>query len=155
VLLGVVSSVVIVIAAAQYPAQQPIIWGNFVCGVFFSCCKYILLASVALLFSAISTSFFLPIFGTFAIYLAGSASQEVIVYLSGEKAMQFSAMSKGVVKGLYYILPNFSAFDLNVYAIYSLTLPISGLAYTFIYFLVYTAIILYLAAWSFARRELA
>lgn len=154
IMLGAASCVVIKLAAAQYPAQQPILWSIFVCAVFSSCCKYILLAAMALLFSAISTSFFLPIFGTIAIFLAGSASQEVMTYLSSDKAVQFSAVSKGVIKSLYYLLPNFSAFDLNVYAIYSLPLPLSGLTWTFTYFLVYTSIILFLAAWSFAKREL-
>ena len=152
--LGMVSSAVMALAAAQYPAQQPILWGTFAYAVFFYSCKYILLAAVALLFSAISTSFFLPVFGTIAIFMAGSASQEVMAYLSSDKVVQLSAVSKSVTKALYYILPNFSAFDLNVYAIYSLPLPLFGLAYTFAYFLVYTAIILLLAAWSFAKREL-
>jgi len=105
--------------------------------------------------SAISTSFFLPIFGTIAIFLAGSASQEVMEYLGGDTPLQVSAISKAVIKTLYYLLPNFTAFDLKVYAIYSLPLPLSGLASTFLYFLTYTSIILCLAAWSFGRRELS
>jgi ABC-type transport system involved in multi-copper enzyme maturation permease subunit len=153
--LGIISGVVIFFSASQYPAQQPIIWENLASAVFFNGCKYILLSAIALLLSAVSTSFFLPIFGSIAIFLAGSASQEVMEYLGGDTPLQVSAISKAVIKTLYYLIPNFTVFDLNVYAIYSLPLPLSGLASTFLYFLTYTIIILCLTAWSFARRELS
>ena len=153
--LGIIAGVVIFFSANQYPAQQPIVWGNFAAAVFFNGCKYILLSAIALMLSAISTSFFLPIFGSIAIFLAGSASQEVMEYLDSDTTLHVSVISKAVIKTLHYLLPNFTAFDLKVYAIYSLPLPLPGLASTFLYFLTYTAIILYLTAWSFTRRELA
>jgi len=55
---------------------------------------------------------------------------------------------------LYYILPNFSAFDLKVNAIYGLPLAVSGLLLSIGYALVYGGIILALAAMIFARREM-
>ncbi|MDA8163408.1 MAG: hypothetical protein M0017_00050, partial [Desulfobacteraceae bacterium] len=154
-LLGTVASGVIVMAGAQYPSQQPILWANFASAVFFDCCKYALLTAVALLLSSLSTSFFLPIFGTIATYLAGTASQEVMDYIGGgTQVIPVAKATQYLARGAYYLLPNLSAFDLKVYAIYSLPLSLTGLMYTFGYFLVYTAILLYLAVWVFRGREL-
>jgi ABC-type transport system involved in multi-copper enzyme maturation permease subunit len=152
--LGIVSGAVIFFSALQYPAQQAVSWSTLGVAVLFNCCQYVLLSAIALMLSAVSTSFFLPIFGTIAIFLAGSASQEVMEYLSNDKVVQVAATSKAVIKTLYYLLPNFTAFDLKVYAIYSLPLPQQSVLFTFLYFLIYTAIILCLATWSFSRREL-
>lgn len=154
-LLAVVSVVVIKIGAAQYSAEVPVRWGNILLAIAADGLKYVLLAAVALLFSSLCTSFFLPIFGTMAIYLAGSASQEVMEFVSGEFGRQISPVAKGGIQVVYYLLPNLSAFDLKVEAIYALPLSASGLLLTFLYFLVYTGILLSLAAWSFSRRELS
>ena len=154
VVLGLASAAAITIASAQYPSQLPILWTHIAAAVAATGLKYVLLCAFAFLLSALSTSFFLPIFGTLSIYLAGSASQQVIEYLSGDYGKQVSGVAKGVIHGLYYLLPNFSAFDLQVQAIYDLPLSGSGLLLTFLYFAVYTAILLSLAVWVFSRREL-
>lgn len=153
IFLGIVAMVVISIGAAQYESAIPVRWENVVLAIAFDGLKYLLLAAVALLFSALSTSFFLPIFGTLAIYLAGSASQEVMEYLSGEFGRQLSQVAKGLIQFVYYVLPNFSAFDLKVEAIYALPLDPAVLLLTFLYFIVYSAILLSLAVWAFSRRE--
>lgn len=152
--LGLVSLIVIKISSLQYPSELRIHWLNIAASIVADSLKYILLASVAILFSSISTSFFLPIFGTISVYLAGSASQEVFEYVSGSSAHTITPAFKLVIKSLYYLLPNFSAFNLKVQAIYSLPLSFSGVALTFLYFLVYTAIVLTIAIIIFQRREL-
>ena len=98
--------------------------------------------------------FFLPIFGALGFFLAGSASQQVYDYLRSASAKSYSPLIKDVVSGLYYVLPNFSAFDLSVNAIYGIDLPLSGLMLTIGYFTIYTAIILTLSAIVFSRREI-
>jgi len=153
-LLSLVSFPVIVLSAAQYPSEIPIHWGNLILAVGANCLKYILLATIALFFSCIGTSFFLPFFAAISIYLAGSASQDVFEYISGEFGRTVSPAGKLLAKGAYYLLPNFSAFDLQVQAIYGLPVPTGGLVYTLLYFLVYTATVLVLAVWVFSRREL-
>lgn len=153
-LLGGVSAVAIMFVAGGYPSDLPILWLNISAAVAMDALKYILLAAVGLLFSCISTSFFLPIFGTIAIYLAGSASQEVYEYISGEFGRTFSPLMLALLKGVYYLLPNFAAFNLKVQAIYGLPLSLSGLVFTCLYFFVYTAILLALSVWTFSRREL-
>ena len=153
--LGCVSLLVIKIAAAQYPSDIGLHWLNITIAIVFFTCKYILLAALALLFSSFSTSFFLPIVGTVSIYLAGSASQDVFEYIAGDYGRTIPALFKLLIKAIYYLLPNFTAFNLNVQAIYGLPLNFSALVVTFLYFVVYTAIVLYLATRIFSRRDIS
>jgi ABC-type transport system involved in multi-copper enzyme maturation permease subunit len=153
-LLGAVAVPVIIFSAAQYPSEIPVSWLTFLLAVVGEGCKYVLLAAVALLFSSLSTSFFLPVFGTLAIYLAGCASQDVMEYVSGEFGRQLAPVTKGIIQAVYYLLPNFSALDFKVEAIYSLPVSIGGASLGFLYFLIYTGILLALAVWNFSRREL-
>lgn len=153
-LLGGVSMAVIAITSGQYPSATPLFWGNIVAAIASDIVKYILLAAVAIFFSSLSTSFFLPFFGTISVYLAGSASQDVFDFISGNSSQTLSPLFKGIVKAVYYLLPNFAAFNLKVQAIYGLPLSTSGLALTFLYFIVYSAILLSLSVWIFSRREL-
>jgi ABC-type transport system involved in multi-copper enzyme maturation permease subunit len=153
-IMGLASLLVIAVSSTLYPSDLPIHWGAIMLAVIVSCMKYILLATIALLFSCISTSFFLPFFGTVSIFLAGSASQEVYEYVSGEMGRTISPFGTMAAKGLYYVLPNLSAFNFQVNAIYALEIPAKGLLYTTLYFLVYTSMLLCLATWVFGRREL-
>jgi hypothetical protein len=152
--LGAVSLAAIKISALQYPSDIPIHWGNIVAAVVADSCKYVLLAALAMLLSSISTSFFLPIFGTISVYLAGSASQEVIEFVSGDYGRTIPPAFRLLVKGLYYLLPNFSAFNLKVQAIYGLPITLYGLCLTLLYFVTYTAIVLTVTTIFFKRREL-
>lgn len=153
-LFCLVSTLVVVYAANIYPTARPILWHYLFLAIFFDTLKYILLVAIAFLFSTISTSFFLPVFGTIAIFLVGSASQEAFDFLQTREGQELPALVQGAAKGLYYLLPNFTAFDLKLNAIYGLPLSSSGLLLTFGYFVVYLAIILLLATTIFSRREL-
>jgi Cu-processing system permease protein len=153
-ILWFVSCVVIKYSAATYPSQVPIHWQNIFVAIAADVLKYILLTAVALLFSSMSTSFFLPYFATISIYLAGSASQDVYEYIAGDYGKTLSAPVMALIKGIYYLIPNFAAFDLKVQAIYGLPLEPSGLVYTFFYFLIYATILLSISIWIFSRRQL-
>jgi ABC-type transport system involved in multi-copper enzyme maturation permease subunit len=116
--------------------------------------QVMLLVAIAFLFSTVSTSFFLPVFGTVAIFLVGSASQEAYDFVTTESGQKLPQLVKVAAKLFYYLLPNFSAFDLKLNAIYGLPVSFYGLILTLIYFLVYTAIVLFIATLLFAQREL-
>ncbi len=152
VLLGAIGFGVIRYAAMLYPPARHIAWTNIFFSLLFNAIKYIFLVAFAFLLSTVSTSFFLPIFGTLAVYFVGSASQQVYDFL--RSAQTYSPFLKKSATALYYILPNFSAFDLSVNAIYGISLNPSGLALSAGYFVVYTSILLALSAIIFSRREI-
>jgi ABC-type transport system involved in multi-copper enzyme maturation permease subunit len=152
-ILGSIGCAVIKYVSILYPPILNIIWTNVFLSIFFIALKYILLVAIAFLLSTVSTSFFLPIFGSLAVFFAGSALQQVYDYLRSESAQSYSPFIKYVVSVLYYILPNFKAFDLSVNAIYSIDLSLAGLMLTSGYFFIYTTIILTCASLIFSRRE--
>ncbi|EKD40861.1 MAG: hypothetical protein ACD_74C00149G0001 [uncultured bacterium] len=153
-LLGVMSIGVIWFTAAAYPPERLVLWQNITLAIFFDALKYALLIAVAFLLSTVSTSFFLPIFGTVATFLAGSATQEVFDYLHTAQGEQLPAITQKAALLFYYVLPNFSAFDLKANAIYGLPLATGDLWLTMGYAVVYIAILLTVASLLFARREM-
>ena len=155
IMLGLVATAVIALVSVQYPSDTPVRWFQIWIAILSDGLKFILVAAVALLFSSISTSFYLPFIATLIIYFCGSASQEVYEYIIGDYGKTLSAATRGAASAIYYCIPNFAAFDFKVQAVYPLPVSFQGLLFTGVYFLMYTSIILMFAVWAFNRRELA
>jgi ABC-type transport system involved in multi-copper enzyme maturation permease subunit len=154
VVLGTAGCLVIKYVSMIYPPVRAVVWTNIVISIFIISLKYILLVAIAFLLSTVSTSFFLPLFGTFVFFFVGSSTQQVYDFLQSSSARNYSPLLKKTATGLYYVLPNFSAFDLTANAIYGIELSSSGLMLTLAYFATYAAIILTLASIIFSRREM-
>lgn len=152
--LGVVAFAVVLYSSTLYPPERPIIWSTMALSILFDALKYILLIAVAFLFSTVSTSFFLPVFGTIATFLTGGITQQVYEYIHSPASKNLSPVVKQIASGLYYLLPNFSAFDLKVNSIYGLPVPADGLLLTMAYFVVYVGLLLSVSAAIFLRREM-
>lgn len=155
IVLGAVSGGVIWGVSSLTPPDRLIVWENIWAALFFDTLKYILLVAFALLFSTFSTSFFLPVFGSIATFFIGNMNQDVFEYInspSGIKAVSpFLRQLAGI---LYYIVPNFSAFNLKVNAIYGIPLKLEGLLLIFGYFVVYTSIVILIASIIFLNKEI-
>src|SRR6266702_2491959 len=143
--LGLAAFVVVLISSTIYPSERPIVWTSMALCIMFDALKYILLIAVAFLFSTVSTSFFLPIFGTIATFLSGGITQQVYEFVHSPAANNLSPLVKQLATALYYVLPNFGAFDLKVIAIYGLPLHSHGLLLTVAYFVVYVGLLLSIA----------
>lgn len=152
--IGICSYLAIFISSMQYPSQVPVQWGMIAVAIAMDTLKYMLLAAIAILVTTISTSFFMPFFTSIAIFLAGSASQEVFEFVTSDNASKLSLPTRFLAKCVYYILPNFSAFNFKLQAIYPIPFDPTQISYVIIYFLVYTVLTLSAAVWIFSRREL-
>ncbi len=153
-ILGLGSAVVIALTSATYPSEVPIHWYNICLVLLGDYLKFLLLASVALLLSCVSTSFYLPFFGTLVVYLCGNASQEVFDYATGEFGQELSRFTVQSVTAAYYLIPNLAAFDFQVQAVYGLDVPLTDFLFSLFYALIYTLILLGLAVFAFGRRQL-
>jgi len=153
-ILGLGSAVVISLARISYPSDLPVHWMNITLALAGSLLKYQLLTAFALLLSTISTSFYLPFFSTLVIYFCGSASQEVFEYVSSEFGQAMSPLAGKTVTVAYYLLPNLSAFDYQVHAVYGLTVSAQGFLLGILYAIVYTSFLLSVAVYAFSRRQL-
>lgn len=153
--LGSIAMMVINVASVIYPPTRAILWSAVFATILFAALKYILLVSVAMLLATVSTSFFLPVFGTICTFMAGSITQQVYDYLHTPSAAKtVSPLLSQAASVFYYMLPNLSAFDLKINAIYAIPLNVNGLAVTACYFLIYTAILLATGAILLGRREM-
>ncbi len=153
-ILGLVAAGTITLSSLQYPPSRPFAWGTIALAVAFDALKYIFLVSFAFLLGSVSTSFFLPIFGTIAVFLVSSVSQQVYEFLQTPMAQKLPTLVRETAGVLYYLLPNFSAFDLKTQAIYNLPLDGGALFLTLGYFVTYTGLVLCLAVTFFSRRTL-
>jgi ABC-type transport system involved in multi-copper enzyme maturation permease subunit len=142
------------VVSGTYPPDRPVSWPAVLLAVGLDYIGSILLVAFAMLFSSLSTSFFLPIFGTITIYLVGSASQQAYDYVLSQAGQSLPSFSRYLAEGLYFIVPNFSAFNLKSNAIYGIAFQTSSVALTTLYGLVYTAFVLTLAMAIFSRREM-
>jgi Cu-processing system permease protein len=152
--LGTVACVVIWVASGTYSPARPVSWMTVYCAILFDALKYVMLVAISFFLSSISTSFFLPVFGTISAFLVGGVTQQVYEFVKSPAGIAVSPFVRRIAAGLYYLLPNFTAFDLKVNAIYSIELPLQGLLLTFVYWAVYTGIVLFMATSLFSRREL-
>jgi ABC-type transport system involved in multi-copper enzyme maturation permease subunit len=153
-LLGLVACGVVFFVSGHFPPDRPVAWSHLLLAVLFDAFKYILLVAIAVLFSTVSTSFFLPIFGTISTFLVGNASQQVYDYVHSPAAKTLSPLVVRGASALYYLLPNFSAFDLKVNAIYAVPFSSSGILMTLAYLVVYAGLVLSLASLLFSLREM-
>lgn len=153
--LGTVAGLVIKVAYGIYPSDRPVVWSWLALAVLFATLKYILLVGVAMLLSTVSTSFFLPIFGTICAFLSSGITQQVYEFVNSPAAAKtVSPLMKPLVTAVYYLLPNLAGFDLKVNAIYGIAPNPAGLWITFAYFCAYTAMLLGAATLLFNRREM-
>lgn len=152
--LGGVAIMVVWLVAAGTPPDRPVVWINFCLAVLFDALKHILLVAIAMLFATVSSSFFLPVFGTISAFFVGSSSQQVYDYVNSPQAKDVSLLVRRSAGMLYYLLPNFSAFDLKINAIYGLPLATGGLLLSICYAMIYGGIVLALAAMIFSKREM-
>lgn len=153
-LLGLLSVAVVLVVSAAYPPDRPVSWLAVVAALGLDTLKCLLLVAFAVLFSSVSTSFFLPVFGTIAIYLVGGATQQAYDYVLSPAGQSLSPVAKKLAEALYYILPNLSAFDLKVNAVYALPLDLHALILTAGYGILYLALVLTAATAIYSRREL-
>jgi ABC-type transport system involved in multi-copper enzyme maturation permease subunit len=153
-LLSLLTVLVVHLVASNYPPARPISWVAVIAALGFDAFKCLLLVAFAVLFSSVSTSFFLPVFGTIAVYLVGGATQQAYDYVLSPAGQSLTPLAQKLAEVLYYILPNLSAFDLKVNAIYALPLDFPALALTFGYGILYMAFVLAAAAAVYSRREL-
>lgn len=153
VILAVVAAVVVALGSASYPSDVPVSWNNFFLAAIADGLKSILIAAIALLFSTVATSFYLPFFASLAVYFAGSATQEVYEYLFGKYGEQMSTWLWIGLKSLYYILPNFAALNFKVQAIYGLSIAGGQVFLGGGYFILYCSLVLGVALFVFSRRQ--
>lgn len=110
--------------------------------------ELLVVTAIALFFSTFSSPF-LSAALTGGLWVIGHFNTD----LRNFEAVVESPAAASLARGLYYILPNFAAFDIKAQVVYALPVPSSYLLITAGYGAVYVALLLTGAVTIFARRD--
>ena len=124
--------------------------------IFYSWLGIVVLNALVVLWCAITTSSFLATLLTLFTYLIGQSIDDVVRFLSIKTpGVSFSESLRWTIRGIKYLFPNLSVFDLKLQAAHGLILPADELSFIFLYGVAYSSAVLALAVIIFLRRDLA
>ena len=110
--------------------------------------ELLLVTAIALFFSTFSSPF-LSAALTFGLWVIGHFNAD----LRNFETVVESRTAAYVARGLYYLLPNFAAFDIKTQVVHALPVPGSYVATTAAYAMCYIALLLAAAVVIFSRRD--
>lgn len=110
--------------------------------------ELLVITSVAIMFSTFTTPTLSATF-TLAIYVIGHLTDDLRI-LGGKLQ---NDLTKGVLDGLYYVLPNLDFFNVKGEAVHGIPIKPSYLVSTVAYGVAYSAAVLVLACLIFQRRD--
>jgi len=132
------------LAAMQTPAADPaMLKAILLIGI-----ELTLVTAIALFFSTFSSPF-LSAGLTVGLWVIGHFNTD----LRNFEAVVESRPAAYLARGLYYLLPNFAAFDIKTQVVHALPVPDSYVATTTLYGFVYIALLLTGAVVIFSRRD--
>jgi ABC-type transport system involved in multi-copper enzyme maturation permease subunit len=108
-----------------------------------------LVTAVALFWSTFSSSALLSAALTAGIWVAGQFGSDLRHF---EQVVD-SRAAANVARGLYYVLPNFAAFDIKAQVVHGLPVPATELALTLLYAAAYIAMLIVASVVIFSRRD--
>jgi ABC-type transport system involved in multi-copper enzyme maturation permease subunit len=153
-ILSVLAAVAIFVLDLVHPPDVPFSWWNFSLALWFQYWIVLIVGAIAVALSGFATSTFLPLALSVGVYFAAFSTEAVKYYTESPLGRtQTAPIIRWLAQGAYWLLPNFSAFDLKAHAIYSLVLDHRALLLTQLYGVGYLAVLLAVAAMIFARRE--
>ena len=116
---------------------------------------FMLLNAIIIFFSSITTSSFLTLLFSIAVYITGQSIEEVVQFFKKEASGSgcSGSINHHFIEIIQYIFPNLSAFDIKTLASHGKLIDAGHTAAIFGYSIIYTMLILFIAALIFNRRE--
>ena len=131
-------------AAAVAPATDP----GLLKAVVLIVLELMLVTAIALFFSTFSSPFLSALL-TASLWVAGHFNAD----LRNFGAVVQSPMLAQMTRAMYYVLPNFAAFDIKSQVVHAQPVPVSYLGVTLAYGLTYIVFVLAAASMIFSRRD--
>jgi len=154
IILGCFSAVALFVLERIYPTARGFAWGAFVVGLWLQYWVFLIVGAITVLFSTVATSNFLPLALSVGLYFGGYSAEAVRYFIrsaAGQQELQSTVKFFGNV--VYWILPNFSLFDLKTQIIYGVALHAKDVLLTQLYAVGYLGVLLVLSTLAFSRRE--
>lgn len=147
-LLGLVTVIMTVCAAAYIVALGGSVGAVFFLAALLIYLELLLITAFAILLSSLTS----PILGAlvvFSIFVLGHATRVLI-----DLPPQFDGTAaKQVLKSIYYVVPNFSNFNIRAEAANGISVSAAYAAWAIIYGVLYTGLLLALASFIFERKD--
>ena len=128
-----------------FEPQDQYIW----VGIYFILLQLSLVTGLCLFFSCFSTPVLSAVF-TFVAYVIGNLASDIRVF--GE--LTENSLLQGMTTGLYYLLPNFSNFNVSAWVAHGNPVEGSVILLNTLYALCYNAILVAASLWIFSRKDL-
>lgn len=155
-ILGFLSFLSIFLSKIFYQANfQRVSWSLVLLAIVFTTQMLLLLSALSFLFASFTSSSFTTLVLTIIAYIIGQSLSDVkaLVETPQSAGIDVSPVTVKVVQTAYYVFPNLSFFDIKIQAAHGLSVPLSYIAWTVSYGLVYTCIVIALSAIIFRRKE--
>jgi len=155
-IVGIFSAGSLALAKGMYPKYfDRFSWYLVFVAILFAFLSMMLLSAVSFLFASFVSNSFVTLVLTVVTYLVGHAVHDVKALVEAPKTVgiEVSTVTVKVVQFAYYLFPNLSLFDIKQQAAHGLAIPVSQVAWTLSYGLVYTTIVMLLAGVIFSYRE--
>jgi len=110
--------------------------------------ELMLVTAIPLLFSTFSSPFLSAMLTT-AVWVIGHFNQDLRDY----GATSASPLAGSIARGSYYVIPNFSAFDVKLQVVHAQAVPLGYIGFTTAYGLTYIALVLVTAVIVFSKRD--
>jgi ABC-type transport system involved in multi-copper enzyme maturation permease subunit len=155
IFLGIMSSIPVYLAGLSYDNPEAIFkWHIYITAIFMIVMKLALIAAVTIFFSSFTSTSFISLILTIATYIIGTSTETVKGILTmTTSGIEISPIIEPVVKGVYYIFPNLSTFDIKLQASHGIPLPEGYILWAVAYWLIYTGIMISASAIIMERRE--
>jgi len=129
-------------------------WIGLSLTIVFAYLAQIIILAVAFLFATLTTSYYLAMLLTLAVYIAGQSLETIMKIITAGDFFRANVIHRGGIQLITWMIPNLRAFDLKVHASYGM--PISGpyVLAVFGYGLFYTFLLLWITVFLFQRKEL-
>lgn len=150
---SVISIQIVKMSAPTYFARFS--WFMVLLALFFAFLGLVLLTSLSFLFSSFTSTSFITLVLTVISYVIGQSLGDVKALIENAQVIgiQVSPITTKVIQTAYYVFPNLSFFDIKMQAAHGLSIPASYVFWIVSYGLLYTCLVIALAALVFRKKE--
>jgi ABC-type transport system involved in multi-copper enzyme maturation permease subunit len=130
-------------------------WSMVFLALSFIALSLILLTSLTFLFASFASTSFITLVLTVISYIIGQSLSDVKALIENSQivGIEISKVTIKLVQVAYYVFPNLSLFDIKMQAAHNLSIPASYIFWIVSYGLVYTCLVITLAALVFRKKE--
>jgi ABC-type transport system involved in multi-copper enzyme maturation permease subunit len=129
----------------EFQAQDISIWA----AIYFIILELTLVSALCLFFSCFTTPILAAIF-TFLLYFVGSFSPDLKAFAE----MSTSPLTRQLITGLYYVLPNFSNFQVSAWVSNGNSIALGMIISNSLYAVYYCSFLLMASVFIFSRKDL-